>query len=92
MTEIVINRKHGGFGLSEAAKQLYLELGGPNFDLWDEIDRDCPQLVAVVKQLGEQADGRYSHLKIVTVPDDVDWYIEEYDGLEWVAERHKVWY
>jgi hypothetical protein len=30
-------------------------------------------------------------LLIVEVPADVDWYIEEYDGLEWVAEKHRTW-
>ena len=23
--------------------------------------------------------------------DDVNWYIEEYDGMEHVAERHRTW-
>jgi len=30
-------------------------------------------------------------LKIVEVPDDANWYIAEYDGLEHVAERHRTW-
>lgn len=25
------------------------------------------------------------------VPDGIDWVIDEYDGLEWVAERHRRW-
>ena len=41
--------------------------------------------------LGSAADSRYSELKIVDIPEDVDWYIEEYDGREWVAERHRTW-
>jgi len=28
----------------------------------------------------------------VEVPDDVDWYVEEYDGLEHIAERHRTWH
>jgi hypothetical protein len=27
----------------------------------------------------------------VDIPDDVNWYIEEYDGNEHVAERHRTW-
>ena len=36
-------------------------------------------------------DGVYSDLKVVEIPDDINWYIEEYDGLEHVAERHRTW-
>ncbi len=25
------------------------------------------------------------------IPDDVKWQIEEYDGLEWIAEKHRTW-
>ena len=32
-----------------------------------------------------------STLKIIEIPDDVDWIIEEYDGNEWVAEKHRTW-
>ena len=57
----------------------------------DEFCRDDADLVAVVEALGSKADGKYSELKIVEVPDDVNWYIEDYDGIEHVAERHRTW-
>lgn len=57
----------------------------------DDIARDDPALVQTVEELGEKANGKYSWLKVVEIPDDVDWYIEEYDGDEWVAEKHRVW-
>ena len=25
------------------------------------------------------------------IPDDVNWYIAEYDGIEHIAERHRTW-
>ena len=28
----------------------------------------------------------------VSIPDDVEWQIEEYDGMEWVAEAHRTWF
>jgi len=91
--KIVINKCHGGFGLSEEAENKYKELAGitnPNF--YDRsIARDDEHLIAVVELLGSAADSRYSELKIVDIPEDVDWYIEEYDGLEWVAEKHRTW-
>jgi hypothetical protein len=64
--------------------------GKPFFDRFD-IARDDPALVATVRRLGSKADGDYAKLKIVEVPADVDWYIEDYDGKEWVAEKHRTW-
>lgn len=58
----------------------------------DNIPRDDPALVQVVEELGDDAAGHYSELKIVEIPDDVEWHIAEYDGLEHVAENHRIWY
>jgi hypothetical protein len=55
------------------------------------IERDDPALVQVVEEMGAAADGRHASLKIVEIPDDVKWQIEQYDGLEWVAEVHRTW-
>ena len=142
---IVINAKHGGFGLSELAVQRYLELKG--IEVWVEqrkgtymrvgplywlvppgdhrgkhdtgpevwksmtpaecqannkllesqlffprdIARDDPVLVRVIEELGVEANGPHAELKVVDVPSDVEWTIEEYDGSEWVAEVHRTW-
>jgi hypothetical protein len=85
--KIVINNCYGGFGLSEKALNRYKELSGQQeFSNWN-FKRDDPNLVKVVEELGEEASARYAELKIVEIPDDVkDWYIQEYDGTEWVAE------
>jgi hypothetical protein len=56
-----------------------------------ELARDDPILIQVIEELGELADGRHSKLKIVEIPDDVKWQIDEYDGQEWVAEEHRTW-
>jgi hypothetical protein len=45
----------------------------------------------MVEEGGTDVNGTYSDLKVVDVPDDVNWYIEEYDGMEHVAERHRTW-
>ena len=55
------------------------------------IERNDPQLIKVVESLGEAANGEHAELKIVEIPDGVEWTIEEYDGNESVAERHRVW-
>jgi hypothetical protein len=53
--------------------------------------RDDPVLIEVVEKLGDVAYGQFSELKIVEIPDDVKWQIEEYDGIEWIAEQHNTW-
>lgn len=57
-----------------------------------EKNRDDPRLVKVVKALGRYVNGPYSNLIVVSIPDDVEWEISEYDGLEHVAEKHRKWY
>lgn len=102
--KVVINDCHGGFDLSDAAYARLIELGPP-FPVikhrpmfgssycvaWKDEDRAHPAVVAVVEELGPAANGPHAKLKIVTIPDDVDWYIAEYGGLEWVAEKHRTW-
>lgn len=56
-----------------------------------EIPRDDPVLAQVVEELGKKANGDHAGLKVVEIPDDVEWQIEEYDGAEWVAEKHRTW-
>jgi hypothetical protein len=93
MTKVVINACHGGFGLSAAAESKYRELAGitdPDF-YSGGIPRDDEHLIAVVELMGSAASSGHAKLKIVDVPDDVNWYVEEYDGKEWVAERHQTW-
>jgi hypothetical protein len=56
-----------------------------------DIERNDPALVKVVEQLGPKANGDYAELKVVEVPDDVVWDVEEYDGNEWIAETQRTW-
>jgi len=56
-----------------------------------DIPRDDPHLIQVVETLEEEADGWAADLEIVEIPEGVDWYIDEYDGYEHVAEAHRTW-
>lgn len=58
---------------------------------YNECLRDCPVLISVVEELGEDSYGNFAKLKVVEVPDGVKYKIEEYDGMEWVAEEHRTW-
>ena len=89
--KIVINTSHGVFGLSKEALALFNERSGTVVTRDYGIKPDNPILVEIVEQLGEGANGRYAKLKVVEIPDDVEWQIEEHDGKEWIAEKHRTW-
>ena len=55
------------------------------------IPRNDVDLVAIVEFLEDKADGRCASLRIVKIPDDVEWEISEYDGVETVEEKHRSW-
>jgi len=81
--KVVINDCYGGFGLSDKADSImderspfYKEHG------WLFIDRSDPILVSVVEELGREADGFASELRIVDIPDGLEYMIQEYDGME----------
>lgn len=88
--KIVLNRIFGGFSLSEKAYEM-LGLEWDTFGFAYGIERNDPRLVEVVEKLGEDANGKYAKLEVVTVPDGIDWEIDSYDGLETVEERHRSW-
>jgi hypothetical protein len=114
MKKIVINKCHGGFGLSDDAVMRYGELAGLNLVKTDgkfegslfykegrvdnehffydgNIERDDKYLVQVVEEMSDKACGRYAELKVVEIPDGAQWQIEEYDGWEHIAEKHRTW-
>ena len=83
--KIVINGCFGGFSLSEQALK---ELGGEQSRT--QVRND-PRLVEIVERLGDAANGPYAKLRIVEIPDNVNWQIAEYDGYEHVEEVHRTW-
>ena len=48
-------------------------------------------LIQVVEELGKEANGSYSELKVIEIPDGIEYEIEEYDGNEYIAEKHRTW-
>jgi hypothetical protein len=57
-----------------------------------DILRTDAILLEVVDELGTEANGQCAKIKIIEIPDDVEWEISEYDGIEHVAEKHRTWY
>ena len=66
-------------------------LDGPFFLPSREEWRDHPLMIQVVEELGAAANGRFAELEIVEIPDDVQWGIDDYDGIETIHEKHRSW-
>jgi hypothetical protein len=96
--KLVINKCYGGFSLSEEQalaygidrSELYESVMGLVY--YGEMDRTDPRLAAVVQLDLPMAWG--SDLRVVEIPDDCYYKIEEYDGNEYIiwseSEIHYV--
>ena len=88
--KVVINKCYGGFQLSKKAyEELGLEWDGYGFAY--DNDRANPKLVEVIERLGSAGSGMFGSLKVVEIPDDIEWEIKDYDGIETIHEKHKTW-
>ena len=86
--KVVIYTTYGVFQLSKAVTDyLGIEPLSGDVHYGEGINRDDPNLVAAVEALGPEA----TNLRIIEVPAGIDWEIQEYDGSEWVAEKHRTW-
>lgn len=89
--KIVVNKCYGGFDLSREARDMYkYRAGVKDFHPFD-LDRTDPILIQVVEELGKDANGRFSDLRIVEIPDDIVWFIDDHDGRETICEQHMRW-
>ena len=65
----------------------------PNENYWyyGVLERTDEDLTSVIEELGDEASGAYGSVVVVEIPDDVDWEIDNYDGMESIHEKHRVW-
>lgn len=70
-------------GVSRAADRYW--------DTWTSDSRTHPLIIRAVEELGPSASSWAASLEIVEVPDDAEWEIDEYNGYEHVAEKHRTW-
>jgi hypothetical protein len=61
--------------------------------IWVEkkLERTDNDLIKVIEELGTEANGRCSNLRIVEIPDDIEYEIDDYDGMESIEEVHRSW-
>jgi hypothetical protein len=105
--KVVINVKFGGFNLSQKALKILRERRPDLVSDWksslgeelyldnshkEEIRSD-QDVVRIVEELGKEADGRFSKLKVVDIPFETTegWHLHEYDGWESIEENHRSW-
>ena len=97
--KIVINKCFGGFSISKKCAKYMASKGHlkAQVDLKEETfygynyDRTDSMLIEAVESLGKKANGSFAHLKVIEIPDDIDYDIEDYDGMESIHERHRSW-
>jgi hypothetical protein len=68
-----------------------LQYGDEEYFISSKIPRNDPDLITVIEKLGEKANGSCAELSIIEIPDDIEWEIDEYDGLETIREKHRSW-
>ncbi|MCK9429600.1 MAG: hypothetical protein M0R17_06310 [Candidatus Omnitrophica bacterium] len=54
----------------------------------DGYNRTDPLLIDAVETLKEKANGYHAKLKVVEIPDDINYVIDEYYGFEKIHELH----
>ena len=86
------DRDREGYNLRwDMEKALGITIPEESWHIEDKILRTAPRLIECVEELDDVASGGFARLKIVEIPDGVEFEIEEYDGMEWIAEKHKTW-
>jgi len=84
--KIVINKCFGGFGLSDFGKEL------SSIKDTYSLDRTNLELIGGIEEYGSDViSGSFSELKIIDMPDGIDYEILDYDGMEPIHEVHRVW-
>lgn len=86
--KVVVNRCFGGFSLSRAGME-FMGLEWDGYGHCSDLSRHDPKLVACVEQLGKKANGACALLSVTEIPDDVQYVIKEYDGMEHVYMKNE---
>ena len=69
--------------------------GESSDDRWYESfydKRDDKVLIETIEELGEkEASGKLANIRIIEIPDDIRWELDNYDGIESIHEEHQSW-
>jgi hypothetical protein len=89
--KIAINTVYGGFSLSILAEDRYKELTGEWLSSYNIATRTDKALIQAIEEFGELASDTYAAVRIVEVPEDTNWAILNFDGLEMVVDKDRIW-
>lgn len=73
------------------SRELFEEIADDDYFWINGTYRTDSTLIEVVEELGQKASGPCGELRIVEIPDDLDYVIDEYDGYERLHQRVKEW-
>ena len=76
-------------GLYKSSNERAETISLPNFS--SDTERTNPMLIQAIEELGDEANTKFSKLKVVEIPDGTDYEISEYDGFESIEEKHHSW-
>jgi len=79
-------RKHRFYHLLEKDGEIYSYDRAYNYK-----NRTHQDLIKVIKKLKNKVNTSVSKIEIIQIPDDVDWEIDKYDGIESIHEKHRSW-
>jgi hypothetical protein len=89
--------KYGGQSRGQVDEPPETYFGKSHAYEWEHADDYSwhPLLVECVETIGaghrSGASGPYANLRVVEIPEGVDYEISEYDGIEHIAEKHRTW-
>lgn len=75
---------------------------GESVNPFKDFKRDCwlflgksnrtdTTLIEVVEELGDKASGNCANLQVVEIPDNIKYFIDDYDGYETLYEIGRKW-
>lgn len=85
--KIVLNKNFGGFEIPKAVYKKMRDLFWFDEKQTDELTRTDEKFVKAVEEC--QKEGTSGYLRVIEIPDDMDWEIFDYDGLEYVYDKHR---
>lgn len=54
--------------------------------------RSNKELINIFNKLGkEKFSGPFADIQLIDIPDNIEVKLSEYDGVEWIAEKHRTW-
>jgi hypothetical protein len=90
--EKVVDTKYKSFNVTHYYKKGMVDSDDGYLSPYDYTrDRSDSDLIAVIEEMGKAANGNCADIKIIEIPDGIEWEVHEYDGMEHIAEKHRTW-